>query len=158
MGTTSSWIPNVHPLLVHFPIALLFTAMAIELTGLLLKKYPQAGFIADVLIWSGTIFGLVTLFSGLQAADSVTIPDATKAAVEDHQLIAIITISFFILYSIVRIFHYRNRNKLKPALMITILILGCMVYLEYINQEKREQCLFINMALVLANNFLKRKN
>lgn len=137
MDTTSNWIPNVHPVLVHFPIALLFVAMAIELIGLLLKKYQQTSFIADILIWAGTVFGFFTLLSGLQAADTVTIPETAYRAVADHSLTAKITVAFFILYSIVRIFRYRNRSKLKPAMRITILLLGCIgLFGLYMTGEK----------------------
>ena len=126
MKTTTHWIPNIHPILVHFPIALLFIAITIELTGLVIKKYQQAAFIADVLIWIGTLFGLVTLFSGLLAANAEVIPDAAKAAVVAHALTAKTTITFFTLYSILRIFRYRNRKKLKPVFIIVIFLLGCI--------------------------------
>lgn len=124
MNTTTHWIPNIHPMLVHFPIALLFIAIIIELTGLILKKYQQTAFLADILIWIGTVFGLMTIFSGLWAANTGIIPDAAKAAVAAHGFTAKITITFFTLYSILRIFRYSNRKKLKPTFIIIIFLLG----------------------------------
>lgn len=127
METTTNWIPNVHPLLVHFPIALLFAAMTIELLGFTLKQYYKYSFITDLLVWGGTLFGVVTLITGLQAANSITSisPDA-KAAVKSHELTAIIMLSFFILYSVVRIFRYRYRNGLKSITIILIFLTGCV--------------------------------
>jgi uncharacterized membrane protein len=126
MEETSNWIPNAHPILVHFPIALLFVAIAIELTGLLFKKYQQASFIADILIWIGTVFGIFTVISGLQAADSLNVAGEIKNEVDSHSLTGKITIAFFILYSVVRFFRYRKREKIKPAVMISIFLLGCI--------------------------------
>ena len=37
MNIIPEWAPHVHPLLVHFPIALLITAAVLDLFALLLK-------------------------------------------------------------------------------------------------------------------------
>ena len=33
MNLVPDWAPNIHPLLVHFPIALLYAAIAVDLVG-----------------------------------------------------------------------------------------------------------------------------
>ena len=33
MNLVPAWAPNIHPLLVHFPIALLYAAAAVDLVG-----------------------------------------------------------------------------------------------------------------------------
>jgi uncharacterized membrane protein len=125
MDTTSNWIPNFHPLLVHFPIALLFVAMGIELLGLLLKKYQQFSFITDMLVWIGTLIGIFTVISGLQAADSFNVSGDIKDTLDAHSLTAKITITFFILYSVARIFRYRKRENL-PTMTMVIFVFGCI--------------------------------
>lgn len=126
METNANWVANLHPLLVHFPIALLFTAMAIELAGLLFKQYARTGPMVDILIWSGTFFGLVTLFSGLQARTNVPHLPGVTAAVAAHALIAKITVAYFFAYSLIRIARYRTRNSLKPAYILLIFLIGCI--------------------------------
>ncbi len=66
--------------------------------------------------------------SGLQAADSFTsLSTDAIAAIESHALSAKVTLASLVLYSIVRIFRYRNREKIKPIAMIGILLFGFFV-------------------------------
>jgi steroid delta-isomerase-like uncharacterized protein len=143
MDTTSNWIPNFHPLLVHFPIALLFVAMGIELLGLLLKKYQQFSFITDTLVWIGTLLGIFTVISGLQAADSFNVSGDIKDTLDAHSLTAKITITFFILYSVARIFRYRKRENLKPTMTMVNFVFGCIgLFGIYKTGEKGAELVF----------------
>ena len=54
---------NIHPLIVHFPIALLFLAGVLELVHLFLKK-PQLDLLARWFLYLGTIGAGAAALSG----------------------------------------------------------------------------------------------
>jgi uncharacterized membrane protein len=43
MNLVPDWAPNIHPLLVHFPIALLYAAIAVDLVGFACQPSASAG-------------------------------------------------------------------------------------------------------------------
>jgi len=61
---------NVHPLFVHFPIALLLTSFAVYLLGSLLKKDELLG-AGKWLLYFGTLSAAVTVWAGLEAEKTV---------------------------------------------------------------------------------------
>jgi uncharacterized membrane protein len=61
---------NIHPLLVHFPIALLTSFLAVEAWGMLFRK-PGARRLASGLLYLGAAGAVVTAGTGLIAAESV---------------------------------------------------------------------------------------
>ena len=58
---------NIHPLLVHFPIAFLSAFFALDLVGTLAKK-PQWRSVASWFLYFGTVAALFTVIAGLIAA------------------------------------------------------------------------------------------
>jgi len=71
-------IPNVHPLLVHFPIALLPVALLLDVLGLLFRSrdLQVSGRWA---LWLGTLGAAAAVWSGIEGADDVH-PYVTEAA------------------------------------------------------------------------------
>jgi uncharacterized membrane protein len=63
-------VPNVHMVVVHFPIALLPVALAFDVLGLLLRSRDLhvAGRWA---LWTGTLAALTAVWTGLAGADDV---------------------------------------------------------------------------------------
>src|SRR3990172_2251564 len=97
------WAPNIHPMIVHFPLVLLILAVLLDVTGLFLKKdnwLTKAGLLLYLL---GTIAAVVAFLTGRAGSDNMVIPANIIPAVNDHADWAEITLWFFIIYSIVRL-------------------------------------------------------
>ncbi len=95
------WIPNPHPIIVHFPIALSVTAVVTDVFVLGLRRDADA-----VVSWlyAAATAGLVAAFlSGRAAADSVLIPPAAQAIQTDHADWALATLILFVVLTIARL-------------------------------------------------------
>ena len=76
------WIPNLHPIVVHFPIALLAAAVATDVVVLVMKRETAAA--VSWLYAAGTAGLLAAFFTGRAAVDAVLIPPASQAIHTDH--------------------------------------------------------------------------
>ncbi len=87
-------MPNVHPLVVHFPIALLTVSFIFDLAGIFLRHQvmERAGWWT---LASGVAGLLVAVVSGLQAEHSVVIPPEAKSVFETHEEVAFIVSSLY---------------------------------------------------------------
>lgn len=74
----------LHPMIVHFPIALLIVGLLADAIGLFSKKefYSKAGFYLLIL---GTLGVLAAYFSGDLAGEGVTEAGPLKQALENHE-------------------------------------------------------------------------
>jgi len=74
------WVPNAHPLIVHFPIALLFIAVAADAVALWLGRRWRTGREVATGLWVATgLSAVVTYYSGTWAADTVAITTSRAA-------------------------------------------------------------------------------
>ncbi len=97
MRLIPAWAPNAHPLLVHFPIALLITSVALDVTayalsgkGRLLLRHVSA-----VLCVIGALAALATYMTGRDASQTVLIPGMAQGLVKDHWEWAFWTLCWF---------------------------------------------------------------
>ena len=93
---------NIHPLLVHFPIAFLSAFFALDLVGTLAKKSQWRG-VASWFLFFGTAAALFTVIAGLIAASSVAHGQNVHDIMERHEQIGISILSTAVLLSIWRI-------------------------------------------------------
>jgi len=97
------WAPSIHPLLVHFPIALLVTAVVLDGVGLLLRKVPGLRMAAVLIYTLGALGALASFFTGRMAADLVAPSGAANAVLTDHADWAEWTVWFFGIYALLRL-------------------------------------------------------
>ncbi|TAK63053.1 DUF2231 domain-containing protein [Methylobacter sp.] len=89
---------NIHPLLVHFPVAFLSAFFALDLVGTLAKK-SQCRNVASWLLYLGTIAAVFTVMAGFMAANSVAHGEEVHAIMERHEHFGISVLSLTILLS-----------------------------------------------------------
>ncbi len=81
-------LANIHPLLVHFPIAFLSLFVAIDLIGTATKKSELRKF-AGGLLYLGTVFAGLTVWAGLHAAETVPHGHNVHDIMERHEQLGI---------------------------------------------------------------------
>ena len=107
-------IPNVHPLLVHFPIALLVAALVLDLVVIIGGKEKFAR-CSGLVLCLAALGAMAALATGLMAEGTVTsLSDAEVAheAVEQHERAAIATV---ILAAILAGWRLIRRLELPPG-------------------------------------------
>ncbi|MDF1582083.1 MAG: DUF2231 domain-containing protein [Methyloprofundus sp.] len=98
-----SALPNIHPLIVHFPIAFFVTFFFADLLGSLFANLAWRKF-ATTTLYLGTISALLTVAAGMQAAYSVPHDDITHAIMLRHQGFGISVTVLALLLSLRRYF------------------------------------------------------
>jgi uncharacterized membrane protein len=97
--------PNWHPLVVHFPIALVLSAMALLLAARLLRRESLAASAATVGTWNlclGAAAALVALGTGLSAVIDLHVSDAVRQAISQHLKWAMLTTLLVVLLAVWR--------------------------------------------------------
>lgn len=97
------WAPNIHPLVVHFPIVLLVIAVACDAIALAFRKNPGLRTVAVGLFLLGGAAAIAAYFTGDSAADQVTVPLAAQAILTEHEDWAERTAWFFGLFALLRV-------------------------------------------------------
>src|SRR5690606_9635265 len=97
------WAPNVHPLVIHFPIALLVSAVLVDLASLFTRRWPGVQFAAIVLYAAGAAGALVAFLTGRAAADAIDLPTRAVATLDEHANLAEATLWFFGIYALIRL-------------------------------------------------------
>lgn len=107
----------IHPMLVHFPIALLFTSVLFDLvfffTGR--EEFKKGGFWLLILGW---IAGLAAILSGGWSEEIAEKAGVPEAAIERHELFAMTTLALFAGLMLLRIW-VRNRWSTRDRLLYT---------------------------------------
>jgi len=113
-------MPNIHPFLTHFPIALLTIGIVFDTMSILLKQ-DRLEFVGR---WSqlvGTIALAPTVISGLVARGGVTIQASGQECFESHQQIAFVVTA---LASSLLLWRVSNRLVLPSKYRRTYLFLS----------------------------------
>lgn len=115
-------IPNIHPVIVHFSVALLITSMVLFLVAYLrgeTDKDHRLVYATRLIFWLGMGAILLTVMAGIQAFNSVDHDSASHAAMTDHKNWAF---GAFALFIVTAFMMWRER---KAALGMASLI--CLI-------------------------------
>jgi uncharacterized membrane protein len=95
-------LTHLHPMIVHFPIALLMVGFLADAVGLFTKKdfFSKAGFYLLIL---GTLGVVAAYFTGNYAGEGVTEAGALKQALETHEEAATLTLWLMVGAALIRI-------------------------------------------------------
>jgi len=120
------WAPNIHPLVIHFPVALLVVAVFLDGTSFFLLKHllSKSSLILYVLGTAGAIAAFIT---GKIAVKTVNPPLQAELTVGQHADWALYTMIFFILYTVARIIsdlHFKIEKRSARAFFFVLALAG----------------------------------
>ncbi|WP_315787953.1 DUF2231 domain-containing protein [Fischerella sp. JS2] len=119
---------NIHPIFVHFPLALLSVGLLFDVLGYLLKKQSltSAGW------WCfsvGVLSAIVTVFTGMQAEHTVKVSGEAHEILESHEHFQITSTVVFVVLWIWRCITREGIPKLAIIyFVITVIAVGAISY------------------------------
>ena len=116
------WAPNLHPLVVHFPIALLVVAPLVDLAGVVWPKpaFPRAA--ATLLYGLGAVGVAAAYLTGRVAAQTIWLPGMSHSVVGEHWTWALRTVWFYGVFLAVRLVVLRTPAR-GPSRVLAVLLL-----------------------------------
>ena len=125
MNLVPDWAPNIHPLLVHFPIALLYAAIAVDLVGCAWWCNRPLRQAATLLYALGTVGAIAAYLTGRAASQVIWIPGTAQAVLTQHWDWALRTVWFFPIVTIARLVLLgRRRREPAVALVVALALVG----------------------------------
>jgi uncharacterized membrane protein len=116
-------MPNIHPVLVHFPIALLSAAAGLDLVAWAFWRNRPLRQVATLLYVLGTGGALAAYFTGRSAEPTIHLPGMAHAVVKEHWDWAFRTVWFFGAATLVRLVLLRRRDP-KPSVVAVLALAG----------------------------------
>lgn len=112
----------LHPLIVHFPIALLVTATVIEIVNLFLKK-DYLGKASTILFVVGVVTGVASYMSGEPAEEFAEQKwgEGIESTVELHETMAAVSLVIFGIIAALKLFG--RKLKMNAKLIVGLVVL-----------------------------------
>ncbi|NVN95745.1 MAG: DUF2231 domain-containing protein [Bacteroidetes bacterium] len=121
-------VTHLHPLSVHFPIALIIVGFFAEIAFLIFKKQSYLFDLGFYLLIIGTISATLALFTGAMFTSEMK--GIAGEIQETHELLAWITISILVFTSLLRIFlKAKNNNNYRLKWLVFFLYLLAAVFI-----------------------------
>ena len=117
---------NIHPMLVHFPIAFLTCFIVLDLVASLAKK-PQWREFAGGLLYVGTIMAVFTVIAGFVAANSVAHGENVHDIMERHESFGVTVLGLAVVLSGWR---WKAGGQIQGEINILYLILSALLGLS----------------------------
>ena len=126
-----NFLADIHPRVVHFPIALLVTYSVLEIVGILFKK-EFISKSALLILCVGVATSLLAVLTGNQAANNFTFwTDESSVLLNDHQTFATFLLWFSAIVCGMRIYFIVKKKisgKIKYLFLILSLVILFLVY------------------------------
>ena len=97
-----AWAPNLHPMIVHFPIVLVMVAALADLIHVVRPGMRGPGVLAPSLYVLGALASVSAYVSGRVAAATVFIPGMAHGLVDEHGNWALATMISFVVLATLR--------------------------------------------------------
>jgi uncharacterized membrane protein len=118
-------LPNWHPLVVHFPIALILAATALLLAARLLRNESLAATAATVGTWNlclGAVAAVFALGSGLAAVLNLDVSAAVRSVISVHVKWAMLTTLLLVLLAVWRGAGSTSRSRPSWVFLLALLV------------------------------------
>ncbi len=119
-----SWAPNFHPLVIHFPIALVITAAVADLVDVAFDRSPWLRVATTTLYITAAISLIVAYVTGLQAAATVLIPGMAHPVIAEHRQWALVTMGYCIGIAALRLLVLRGDSGRSRKRRLALLGIG----------------------------------
>lgn len=125
MDLLPGWAPNIHPVIIHFPIAIILLGVAMNFFSLFLPERWWDELKTTILYSLGTITAIGAYYTGTLAADSVFMPSGAQSVLNSHASWAWWTVWFMGAYILLRILlHFMglmDRKNIRVMALIAVL-------------------------------------
>lgn len=119
---------NFHPLVVHFPIALLTLFLIIEL-GVIISNSVSWRIFASGLLYTGTLAAMTAAYFGLRAAETVAHDDQVHAIMERHEGIGLTIAGIALILSIWRWFLVKDhKTVMQPVFLLLAAVMNLLLF------------------------------
>ena len=122
---------QLHPLIIHFPVALLVSALLFALLAILIKNKQEL--FKELLFWNiilGTIGAVLAVITGLVAESNLVHNNAIHTIMETHELLGYIITSAFVIISVWLILR-KTKMQIKEFASLTFFIALFSVLVGY---------------------------
>jgi len=124
------WLPSIHPLIVHFPIALLMAAFLTDVVALILRQKSWMHASALWLYAIGALGVVGAYLTGQDAASSIEWTPVTQSAVDAHASAAEWVLWFFTFYVLFRLGLRGLRLTWMPYVWVILALPGLFFLYE----------------------------
>ncbi|MCC5905738.1 MAG: hypothetical protein JJU13_06015 [Balneolaceae bacterium] len=114
------WIPNIHPFIVHFPIALLVLAVLFDAARLFFRQQDWLEKATLALYATGSLGLIASFWSGRQAVDTVSVTGNAVPVVTSHEDWALYTLIYFLVFTGIRFVTWWK--QLEKGFVLPVLI------------------------------------
>lgn len=116
---------NIHPVVVHLPIALLSGFVVMEVAALVFNR-GHLKVAADWMLYLGTLGAGAAVYAGLQAAEKVAHGGEVHALIERHQSLGLTVLGLGVMLSLWRLINSGQFTKLGQVihLMLAFVMVG----------------------------------
>ena len=124
------FIPNIHPIFVHFTVALLSTSMGLFLLAFIIpERIWSERFltVAQWNLWLGVGVTVITIGTGLYEYYTVTHDELSHAAMTNHRNWAFFTASIFFVLGPWSLLTYWKKRKIKSSFIATLVLATVML-------------------------------
>ena len=122
MTLLPDWAPNLHPLVVHFPIALWIAAVVADLAAVVFTTAAWADGAASFLYPAGAVSAAAAYLTGTRAAATVLVPGMAFPIVQQHRTWALMTTIGFVLIASVRAWASAKQPRLHGVARTVLLV------------------------------------
>ena len=127
MNVLPSWAPNLHPLVVHYPIALLSAAVAVDLVAWALRRNLPLRNGATLLYVLGTGGAVAAYLTGRAASQTIWLPGMAQAVIGEHWSWAFRTVWFFGVVTVARLVFLRPPGRVRSHTLVAAFALAGLV-------------------------------
>ena len=133
MSLIPDWVPNLHPFVIHFPIALLITAAAVDLANIIFGRPTWEAGMAAYLYTAGTAFALAAYLTGRDAAAMVFVPGMAHGLMDDHWKWAHLTTCYFGVFATIRLSTHFAKVRWSRLSRVLLVVLG-LIGIAFLHQ------------------------